>query len=123
MKNVCFLLLAAALMMPEAARANEYTNIHLINSTGHYVYVDAYHLDGLQHLGLKAPGADTYIHIDRNGPIKFFTDVYVYVKKTNTEEASQTLCHVMKPFGNTGKHDMVTEYVRYDGKRCWISPA
>ena len=54
---------------------------------------------------------------------KFFTDVYVYVKRGRSSAPDDTLCTVRKTFGNTTRKPMLREHVHFNGTTCSIDPA
>lgn len=119
----CFLT-AIILLAPQARPAiADTTNLELINGTGKYVYVDVFQGIALQHVGLFAPGQ--IIKIWRGvAKTQFFLHVHVYVKSHQTEDASATICHTTKDFGNTSKEDVVgpkiVEHIRFENGNCFI---
>ena len=124
MRFILSLLLAAAVLVPSAARAEttHITWVHLTNGTAHWIYVDSYaHHGKLQHWGLVAPSSSVMVDVTHPG-YAFFTDVYVYVKRIKHVDAEDTICTVKKTFGNTGMHAL-QEHVHFNGKTCTIDPA
>ena len=121
MKRLLACLVLAA-MLPVAAKAEtlEYTHIEVVNGTAYYIYVDTWEHHGLlRHHGLVAPNAAIDLQM-KMPDMRFFTDVHVYVKKVRHTDPDQTICHVMKRFGNTTGKPMIVVHVHYNGTTCSI---
>lgn len=119
------LLFAAALLAPASAEtANDHiTNVGVTNGTNHFIYIDTYeHHGSTKHWGLFAPGDRILIHVSHPG-YAFFTDVYVYVKRTRNDDPEFTICTVKKTIGNTGHGKVLEEHVHYKNNVCTIDPA
>ena len=92
MRTLFSLLLAAAVLAPGVARAEEthYTNVKITNGTANWIYVDSYaHFGKVEHWGLLNAGSSVEVKIQHPG-YAFFTNIHVYVKKYRTEAPSST---------------------------------
>ncbi len=107
------------LLPPLTARAALIT-VNLQNKTGHWIYLDTHvFLGGVNHEGLIAPDATK--RVERSNRIKGFSaDFYVYVKRRESEEASDTICSTMTTLSDMGSGS-ATLTVHFQDNKCWIS--
>lgn len=124
MRTFLLLLLGALLVVPTSALAGtEYTSIDLTNGTSYWVFVDTYeHYGRHEERGMLEPNRTMSLRMSHR-EVKFFTDVYVYVKKGRSSDPKETLCTVRKTFGNTTGRSPLQEHVHYNGTTCSIDPA